>query len=163
MTSRSALDGTRGSIKRNSSRNLRRLWKDWAYEISVYSYHHSVPAISRLVATEQCDAIDSIKQDNVLAVVDAVGELHLIARESTMALELSRRIIPNRLDQADTLVEIGTRDECECNQLYTISTLCDNVAASELTRLIPSPMLARFGRCEDLLGLLCCDVQGDGW
>lgn len=79
-----------------------------------------------------------------------------------MALEFSRRIIPNRLDQADTLVEIGTRDECECDQLYRISTLCDEGGASELTRFIPSPMLAALERFGDLLDLLCCDVQGDG-
>lgn len=80
-----------------------------------------------------------------------------------MALEFSRRIISNRLDQADTLVEIGTRDECECDQLYRISTLCDGLGTSELTRFIPSPMLASRGRCGDLLGLLCCDVEDDGW
>lgn len=40
--------------------------------------------------------------------------------------------------------------------------LCYSISASELTRFIVSPMSAVFGRCGDLLGLLCCYVQGDG-
>jgi len=86
------------------------------------AYHHSVPAISRFVTAEQCDSIKTIKQDDILAIMDAIRKLNLIARESTIALEFSRRIILNRLDQAHTLVQIWTRDECEGDQLYVIST-----------------------------------------
>lgn len=39
-----------------------------------------------------------------------------------MALELSRRVILDRLDQADALVEIRTCDESKGDQLLTIST-----------------------------------------
>lgn len=51
-----------------------------------FSYHHGVPAISRLITAEKCDSIETIKQDDILAIVDAIGKLHLIARESTIAL-----------------------------------------------------------------------------
>ena len=68
------------------------------------AYHHSVPAISRFVTAEQCDSIETIKQDDILAVANAIGELHFIARESAVALEFSRRVALDRLDQADTLV-----------------------------------------------------------
>lgn len=86
------------------------------------AYHHGIPAISRLITAEQCDSIEAIKQNSIFAIADAVGELHLIAGESTIAPESSRRIVLNRLNQADTLVEIRARDECESDQLHTVST-----------------------------------------
>lgn len=85
------------------------------------AYHHSVPAISRFVTAEQCDSVKTIKQDDILAIMDAMSKLHIIARESTITLKFSRRIILNRLDQAHTLIQIRTRDECESDQLYRVS------------------------------------------
>jgi len=58
---------------------IRRHKKCWYYPWTASTNHHSVPAISRLITAQQCDSIDTIEQNNILAVADTIGELHFIA------------------------------------------------------------------------------------
>ena len=78
---------TVGIARRAKSRKCIDALKDTgAIKSRVCSYHHCIPAISRHITAEKCDPIETIKQNDILAVTDTISELHLIARESTVAL-----------------------------------------------------------------------------